>query len=63
MADPFIATCLLFGGLGWAALVVIAMSNHPTGGTDFAMVPFLLGLAAGGIGLLWWVAIIIGWLL
>ena len=61
MADIFLATVLLLGGIFWAALIVIAMAHHPTGGTDFAKYPFIAGLGAALVGLLWWGAIIIGW--
>lgn len=63
MADVFLATMLLLGGFGWAALVVLAMANHPTGGTDFAKFPFLIGVAAMVVGAVWWLAIIVGWFL
>ena len=46
-----------------AALIVLAMMRHPTGGTDFAVYPFLAGLIAMAIGTVWWVAIVISWLI
>jgi hypothetical protein len=33
MADPVLASLLLFGGFAWAALVVLAMANSPTSGS------------------------------
>lgn len=62
MADPFIATALLVAGFCWAALYVLAMSNHPTGGTDFSIAAIVPGLAAMAVGAVWWVALIAGWL-
>lgn len=63
MADIFLASCLLLGGFFWSALIVLAMMRHPTGGTDFAVYPFLAGLIAMAIGTVWWVAIVISWLI
>lgn len=61
MADVFLATCLLLGGFGLSVLILIAMANHPTGGTDFPKVPFLAGLTAAAAGLLWWIGILFRW--
>ncbi|QDC00385.1 hypothetical protein [Mesorhizobium sp. 8] len=62
MADVLLATVLLFGGICWSGLVLLAMANSPTGGTNFAMVPFIAGLAAAALGALYWMYIVAGWL-
>lgn len=62
MADPFLATLALVGGLGWALLIVLAMAHHPTGGDEGMKYMFFSGVAAFAIGVLWWIYILIGWI-
>jgi len=62
MADVLLATILLIGGICWSGLIFLAMANSPTGGTNFAMAPFIAGLAAAAAGVLYWIYIVAGWL-
>ena len=63
MADIFLASILLIGGIAWAAICVAAAASHPTPSqADFGPLIFA-GPIAALIGLLWWVWIIIGWVI
>lgn len=59
MADYILASLLLFGGAGWALLVVLAMMNHPTGGTNFPLGSFYLGIGSAALGAFWWLVLIV----